>query len=390
MYSTSNPNIFHFFPDSANPIKNQLQAELCSTLNRRQNNGNKKPNFIVPKNTTINAINNQLRELQNQQNQTTPNGKPTSTIDAPSTKHSTTTTDAKDKEEKPKLMLSHGKPNFKIASNSTNSKKLVEKDASPPGNELIGTLRRRLKSVECLDEMESTTGKANEVEKSAWEAEPQKIKPLPAKIETKVPASPPLFYKASVKNFNSTANNTESTDGHNEIKRTIRRLKSTEMLEHIEKSSDEKTELNDIQRRIQNLKTVEINKLHSSPNGYSAETRTEEHRKVETISVRSATTETDCFQSSPILPRRAQLFKHQQQNLTNSKITAAPIVHHVTNGNANYSVKPVTSFSRDLQLTPNRYPDKILVTKTAASEPEPVFFSDIKFVINSKGEVVRS
>lgn len=390
----------NYSEDSINPIKNQLQAELSSTLHRRQNGGNKKPNFIVPKNTTINAINNQLRELQNNaQNQPVTNGKTTS--DAKQTKPST---DDKDKDDKPKLLISHGKPNFKISSNassSANSKKLLEKDENVSGNELIGTLRRRLKSVEALDEIEPVE-KLNDkpVNEQKFEArvavaDPPTIVRQPKNIvqeQTNVsngvpksPVSPPLFYKASVKNFNTVTSNTSSTDGNNEIKRTIRRLKSVELLEQTEKSTDEKTELNDIQRRIQNLKNVEIHKINSSSNGFTSEMRSEEHHKIESITVRS-TTETDCFQSSPILPRRAQLFK-QQQNLENSKITS-PTIHHINHGNSNYKVKPITSFARDLQLTPNRYPDKVAITKTA--EPEPVFFSDIKFVINSKGEVVRS
>lgn len=384
--------------DSNNPIKNQLQAELSSTLHRRQTNGNKKPNFIAPKNTTINAINNQLRELQNNaQNQPVTNGK--TVTDAKQTKPS-----ADDKEDKPKLLISHGKPNFKISSNVTNSKKLLEKDENVSGNELIGTLRRRLKSVEALDEIdpvERSNGKpvieqkfVPDVPKAPAVEPPKTVRQQQNTIQVqtnvsngvpKSPISPPLFYKASVKNFNTVTSNTTSTDGNNEIKRTIRRLKSVELLEQTEKSTDDKAELNDIQRRIQNLKNVEINRINSSSNGFISEVRSEEHHKVETISVRS-TTETDCFQSSPILPRRAQLFK-QQQNLENSKITS-PTIHHINHGNTNYKAKPITSFSRDLQLTPNRYPDKVAVTKTV--EPEPVFFSDIKFVINSNGEVVRS
>ncbi|XP_037051858.1 uncharacterized protein LOC119085544 [Bradysia coprophila] len=389
----------NYSEDAINPIKNQLQAELSSTLHRRQTGGNKKPNFIAPKNTTINAINNQLRELQNNaQNQPITNGK--TATDAKQTKPST---DDKDKEEKPKLLISHGKPNFKISSNGSNSKKLLEKDENVSGNELIGTLRRRLKSVEALDEIEpaerSNDKSVNEPkfvpEPKVVVAEPTKIVRQPQKIvqeQTNVfnsvpksPIAPPLFYKASVKNFSTVTSNTSATDGNSEIKRTIRRLKSVELLEQTEKSTDDKTELNDIQRRIQNLKNVEIHKINSSSNGFTSEVRTDEHHRIESISVRS-TTETDCFQSSPILPRRAQLFK-QQQNLENSKITS-PTIHHINHGNSNYKVKPITSFARDLQLEPNRYPDTVAVTKTA--EPEPVFFSDIKFIINSNGEVVRS
>lgn len=391
----------NYSEESANPIKNQLQAELSSTLHRRQNGGNKKPNFIVPKNTTINAINNQLRELQNnaQSQSNTSNGK-SATDAAHQTRPSTDAKD-KDKEEKPKLLLSHGKPNFKISSNATNSKKFLEKDENLANSELIGTLRRRLKSVEALDEIDpigTSTDKPVNGQKLVLEPkavvvetpkivrQPQKIvqeQPKAANSVPKSPIAPPLFYKASVKNFNT--NNTTSMDGNNEIKRTIRRLKSVELLEQNEKSFEEKTELNDIQRRIKNLKTVEINKINGSSNGFTSEIRREEHHIIESISVRS-TTETDCFQSSPILPRRAQLFK-QQQNLENSKVTS-PTIHHINHGTLNYKAKPITSFSRDLQLAPNRYPEKIPVTKTV--EPEPVFFSDIKFIINSNGEVERS
>lgn len=409
-------------------------------MHRRQNGGNKKPTFIVPKNTTINAINNQLRELEikaqaqpkstthtiaqpttNGINQPTTNGiiqpttngttqpitngmtQPTTNgINRPTTNGRTTTTPTKqssatnttDKDEKPKLLLSHGKPNFKISSSSMSSKKFMEKDESSANNELIGTLRRRLKSVESLDDIDPIGDKSLHAQKHVQEQQ-KRTKEQPngvyeqsnaARIEVnsvpKSPIAPPAFYKASVKNYNAVTRNASAIDSNNEIKRTIRRLKSVELLEQTEKLSDEKTELNDIQRRIQNLKTVEINKINSSSNGFS-EIHTEEH-KIESISVRSVT-ETDCFQSSPILPRRAQMFK-QQQNLANSKITS-PAIHHINHGNSNYKVKPVTSFSRDLQLTPNRYPEKVPVTKTV--EPEPVFFSDIKFAINSNGEVVR-
>lgn len=379
-------NFQHSFTENTiNPIKNQLQAELCSTLHRRQNGGNKKPNFVVPKNTTINAINNQLRELQNNaQTLPTTNGKTTA-------ESVPTNANTKEKEEKPKLLISHGKPNFKISSNSLNSKKIMEKDESTSSNELIGTLRKRLRSMESLDEIdtiETSSNKSNNSNDKPLDAQKyvpeQHVSRIEANNVPKSPIAPPVFYKASVKNFNTVTSNTTTSEGNTEIKRTIRRLKSVELLEQIEKSNDDKSELNDIQKRIQKLKTVEINKIHSSSNGFS-ESRTEEHNKIQSNSLRTAT-ETDCFQSSPILPRRAQLFK-QQQNLATSKITS-PTIHHINHGTLNYKAKPVTSFSRDLQLTPNRYPDKIPVTKTV--EPEPVFFSDIKFVINSNGEVVRS
>lgn len=343
-------------------------------MHRRQNGGTKKPNFIVPKNTTINAINNQLRELQNNaQTQPTTNGK-TTTTETGQPKHPPAT-NTKDKDEKPKLLISHGKPNFKI---SSSSKKIMEKDENAGSNELIGTLRRRLKSVECLDDnvsIEKVDDKSLNAQNYIHEH--QTVPKVEVNSIHKAPIiAPPVFYKASVKNYNSVTSNTSTTESNNEIKRTIRRLKSVELLEQIEKSNDEKVELNDIQRKIQKLKTVEIDKIHSSSTSLH-----EENIKKSSNSV----TEIDCFQSSPILPRRAQLFK-QQQNLANPRITSP--IHHLNHGAMNFKVKPVTSFSRDLQLTPNRYPEKIAVTKTV--ETEPVFFSDIKFAINSNGEVVRS
>ncbi|KAJ6648054.1 hypothetical protein Bhyg_03279 [Pseudolycoriella hygida] len=391
--------------ESINPIKNQLQAELCSTLHRRQNNGNKKPNFIISKNTTINAINNQLRELQNNvQAQPNTNGK---TIENTANK-AQTAPNAKENEEKPKLLLSHGRPNFKISTNSMNSKKVMENKDSSPSDELFGTLKKRLKSVESLDDIEITEKNSRSLiahESQEMVEQPLKIaqqtqknasdKSHSARIEInnvlKSPIAPPVFYKASIKNYNATTkvnnfSNVSTTESNDEIKQTIKRLKSVESLEQIQKSVDDKTEMNDIQRRIQNLKTVDVNKTNILSNSRSTEVTTEERSSVQSISVRSVTEQTDCFQSSPILPRRAQLFK-QQQNLANSKITS-PTIHHINRGNLNYKPKPVTSFSRDLQLTPNRYPDKIPVTKNI--EPEPVFFSDIKFSINSNGEVVRS
>lgn len=262
----------------------------------------------------------------------------------------------------------------------------MEKDENPGNNELIGTLRRRLKSVESLDEIDPIEKLENRslISPPKYTHAQQNGSKIEVNNVAKSPISPPVFYKASVKNFNTVTNNTSSTEGNNEIKRTIRRLKSVELLEQIEKSNEEKTELNDIQRRIQKLKTVEINTIHSSSND-STEERIEEHTKIQSNSIKSVA-ETDCFQSSPILPRRAQLFK-QQQNLASPKITT-PTIHHLNHGTLNFKAKPVTSFSRDLQLTPNRYPEKISKSKT--TEPEPVFFSDIKFAINSNGEVVRS
>lgn len=299
----------------------------------------------------------------NSQAQPTTNG--ISTIEATSAKQSSAT-NAKEKEEKPKLMISHGKPNFKISSNSMNSKVSMQKIENTTSDELIGTLRKRSKYVEILEETDSID-KSDDVGKYVPNEQRNGSK-MGATSVPKSPVSPPVFYKAAVKNYNSVSNQISSTESNNEIKRTIKRLKSVELMEQIEKSVDEKTELNDIQKKIQNLKTVEVHKTYSSAN------KSPEPKNV---------SETDCFQSSPIMPRRAHLFK-QQQNLVNPKITSPPINH----GTSNFKAKPVTSFSRDLQLTPNRYPEKIPVKKSL--EPEPVFFSDIKFAINSNGEVVRS
>lgn len=110
---------------------------------------------------------------------------------------------------------------------------------------------------------------------------------------------------------------------------------------------------------------------------------------------------------SPIAPRKSQVFKPQQHHQPQSPQITKPTIHHLKNGGAspNFNVKPIVSFSKDLNTTPNRYPDMVKVIKTSsenhtyntttrtlnnAESKENIYFSDLKFIINENGEVVHS
>lgn len=180
---------FLFFFLEFEPIKQQLQDELNSTLRRRQNGGHNpsKPHFVVPKNSTINAIYNQLNELDNIANGTstyeppkleshsepaysaqvpssnvTMNSSPLQHFNSATLPRSTVSPSRVVDEQKPKLMISHGKPNFVRPSVPTLRPKPLDAPPTtdrPESNDITRTLRR-LKSVEKLDqdiEEETTT-----------------------------------------------------------------------------------------------------------------------------------------------------------------------------------------------------------------------------------------
>lgn len=196
------------------PIKQQLQDELNSTLRRRQNGQQgKKPNFVVPKNSTINAIYNQLNELDNQKavaalaepnydryNIEQPDSIPSRNMEPifntasisrnvlpPTTYNnisnnplqqfqnigtlprSTISPNRSVDEAKPKLLITHGKPNFVRPSVPTLRPKLQDSQPisdRPESNDITKTLRC-LKSVEPSDLGNGDEPTANTYESTA-------------------------------------------------------------------------------------------------------------------------------------------------------------------------------------------------------------------------------
>lgn len=115
-----------------------------------------------------------------------------------------------------------------------------------------------------------------------------------------------------------------------------------------------------------------------------------------THSVRNKEGNLEHFNSSPVSPRRAQLFK-QQKNILSSQVTS-PTIHHIPNSSGNtctdndnrsISAPPVVvSFSKELSNAPNRYPDLVTVTKTTDNDDgKHQFLSNIQFIIDSNGAV---
>lgn len=227
-------------------------------MKRRQNGKGGKPKFVTPKNTTINAIYNQLRELDsekiNKDNVETVVQKPPSP------------TNAEEKQEKPKLMIGHGKPNFikptskivvpqKIGTELTieNSKSQalsrvksteLEEIATEPTDEYVASeTLHPLKSIKLLDNKTEVPVKENQFLNGADKVQNQQpwigtLKKVDRQMNSKITqsqpssgrTSPALFtsIKSTNKNVHPQEIDTEATE--NTLSETRRCIKSVELL----------------------------------------------------------------------------------------------------------------------------------------------------------------
>lgn len=478
-------------------MKNQLQAELSSTLQRRKNNDvpNKKPNFVVPKNTTINAIYNQLKVLEavekamsgnadllhnnattsdysnSSSDESAPSGRNTaSTLPRRSAKNAAAAAD------KPKLMISHGKPNFvrpaaipfKVPSSSsspamvtnhtpvvvtapemvtvvkmttpppatTTSVRLPPKPAvaikqpspsSPPPPPLLPpqppTLRR-LKSFEQIimeagnREPSATPINSQKPQSNgAWSPPPQLMTKHTTPLSNRstptsgrsspfnnhssssacsspLPPRKTTIFKQLQQQYQETT--TPPSTATTAAPKTPIATKSVGTVFKSKFDGDECEQTNEIQRKLQSLKTVDMHEVtrniasnHQQHNYDAIDSSAEQHRVKwsKTTNESSKTTTTTSSISNNYNNRTAPA-----QPTTNNKMVNHP----------NFNVKPMISFSKDLSDTPNRYPDTVKVMRSAATvttatadesaaeSKENNYFSDLKFIINEYGEVVQS
>lgn len=439
-----------------------LQAELCSTLKRRQNGQNKKPNYVMPKNTTINAIYNQLNvktvekamasegestseKYTNGSSSKVPTLQPERATTLPRLKTNTPADT-----DKPKLMISHGRPNFVRPEPKTAvpSQPTISPEPKKPNlglaindNEAVKT--GRLKSISTAVVVPTN----NHVEDSTSERSQQpnfhKTSPTCFTGHNKITVTNGLNYFETVQPANISKSSEKDdtakyTNGASTVKTNGAQYKnstaksfvqlsqstptsgrsspilssaspltsrkvlgfkkqgtltqsSTSVLKTAEKSSITLSacdEQNEIQRKLQSLKTFDMHES-SSP----ATTRKWTAQKIYGSQSPPLMNTT----ASPLPPRKVQ-FKVQTQ--PQSPHITSPAIHHLAqHGSPNFDVKPIVSFSKDLCVT-NRYPDQVKVLRSASPSPEAVsvsissetntYFSDLKFTINENGEVIHS
>lgn len=477
-------------------MKNQLQAELCSTLKRRQNGQHKKPNFVIPKNSTINAIYNQLKVLDavekamasegESSSEKPTNGSPSNGSPLPerATTLARPKTNTPADTEKPKLMISHGRPNFvrpepvfKIAT-AVPPQPIISPEPTQPISSV---------GVKSTEDVKNVQLKSNiSVEPTLPNTDIEVSTPQPIATKTiqasqqfngftahnKTTASNGLnFVEAlQVTNINKSSENEETTkytNGANTLKTSGAHysnstVKSFTKLSHstptsgrsspvlssplpprkvptigykqqdamtsqsgsntlktsqkilISESSTSSTssitssacaEQNEIQRKLQSLKTVDMHEVSRHTESSAAPTRRWTAKKVYG-SQSPPLAMTTAAAASPLSPRKAQPFKVHTQ--PQSPHITSPAIHHLAqNGSPNFDVKPIVSFSKDLCVT-NRYPDKVKVFRSTSSSSEAAsvstkatstdsstsetntYFSDLKFIINENGEVIHS
>lgn len=475
-------------------MKNLLQAELCSTLKRRQNGQNKKPNFVNPKNSTINAIYNQLKVLDAVEKAMSSEGESTNEKHAngittskasPVPERATTLPRPKTNTpadiDKPK-MISHGRPNFvrpdpvfkmatAVPSQPTISPEPKQSSLNHPvnGDEAVKTVQR-FKSISSIEPTISN----NHSEESTAERSPQQattktmqtaqqfncftghnkttatngqnyfqavqeaniIKSVETEETVKctsgastVTMNAAHYSNSTAKSFTKLSHSTPTSGRSSPVLPTASPLPPRKLLTTGFKQQDALTsqssttttvktiekhlvnesstssitfsdcsEQNEIQRKLQSLKTVDMHEVnrHISP----APTRKWTAKK--------SSQSPPLVTASPLPPRKAQPFKVQTQ--PQSPHITSPAIHHLNqHGAPNFDVKPIVSFSKDLCVT-NRYPDQVKVLRSASSSSEAVsvstkitsngtstsetkentYFSDLKFIINENGEVIHS
>lgn len=320
--------------------KNQLQAELCSTLQRRKvankfeptltNKSEniidtpitnyKNPNFVIPKNSTIKAIRKQTEELRSK--------------------------DKTNGEELPKP------PSDKDIEN------LSEIIAKLPQGEAI--LEEITKSMQRLQQQ---TTKENKSEKLM------------------ISHGKPNFVINPVKtSLKSTINNEKITSATESVNysATLGKLKPVEHFhQQIKKQETEKKETSELRKKFEQLQTESKSK-----------TQNEIKTAVELKTIAENINNNFKNDSIKISPKNALPFK-QQKLVLSPQVTSQTIHHLSTEKLSNFEQKTTVSFSKELGAVPNRYPDMVKVTKTMdETSKSNTFLSNVKFIINSNGEVI--
>lgn len=341
----------------------------------------------MPKNSTINAIYNQLNEIDKQIQQTmdsTEDKTDNNNVDLTSKRSATLprpSNNSKSGEEKPKLMITHGKPNFVRPTVQTKFKNLENGESNNSKVAIPEQIFKATNSPPPAVAKELNHNRPHFLPKLSVTIKSSQNMCGERSLPASVNSSPIPVRKIPLIKQNSDSSEIGSTKPP-----TIATLKSV-TTKQIEPKNTEVCS-NEIQRKLQSLRSIELadDKLTTKPQPKS------QH-------------------ASPIPPRKAQLFKPQQiQQPVNPKITS-PIIHHLNHnkssgGGPNFNVKPIVSFARDLSATPNRYPDKVQL-KTVSNDnsnnsrsingdhgddvsKENVYFSDLKFLINENGEIVQT
>lgn len=415
--------------------KNLLQAELCSTLQRRKNNNKnvpiqsqnntepnmqensdeicsiidyKNPNFITPKNSTITAIRKQTSELKaarannlSDQNLVANIAELVSKL--PDSENlmeeinriqQQQATVNKDKQPVEKRMISHGKPNFIIKSVNPMIKSKFEQTITK--NDQING---ESKIVDKMNEKNPNAMippippvRTNESSQSVIDLQ-KKLKNLHSiDTPTITNPSPKLFRKYDTLPLHQPKTPPPSVSmgfkaNHGFVQNKLKILQNNEAKQSASLSSPFKITLTP-KCSPTPFRKFDGLEVQTTTNGNGGGGSVENLKQ---------------FKSSPISPRRAQLFK-QQQNILSSQVTSPPI-HHldhsnvITENDKSSTTTPVNnvvvSFSKDLSNAPNRYPDHIKITKPIENagttisngDKQQKFLSDIKFIIDSNGSV---
>lgn len=433
-------NFLSFTDPVVKSSKNLLQAELCSTLQRRKNNNKnvrkqseneenntdeicsasiidfKNPNYITPKNSTITAIRKQTSELKAARatNNNLSDQKLITNIAELAAKlpDSESLMDEinriqqqqianKDKQPVEKRMISHGKPNFIIKS----------------VNPIV-----KAKFEQPVEKNNQSNNNINSVQKSDKDMVEKNEKPL-------IPPSPPIRTNESsqsVIDLQKKLKNLQTIDAPTVINPSPKpfRKYDTLPLRQQPKSLPPSVSIGlkasnngFVQNKLKILQNNEAKQSSPPPLKISLTPKCSPtpFRKFHGLHVQTTTTITtnngensvgnlEQFKSSPVSPRRALLFK-QQKNILCSQVTSPPAIHHLQHSNDTTekdkfsATKPSTnnvivSFSKELSNAPNRYPDQIKITKSTENSTtnsighkQQQFLSDIKFIIDSNGSV---
>lgn len=242
-----------------------------------------------------------------------------------------------------KLLMSHGKPNF----------------VAPPKIQqqpMSQTTRKPIGTKESAENYLDVKIKSLKPQRSVDDSFSSRIAEKKAIFEKPAPASP--FAQNTWKPLKSKDMQHTSSTNSNEIHRTLSRLRSTDG------SKDKDTKI-------------------KSPN-YSGQTTPDSSN--------------DSGHSSPLpqptIINKSAFEQHVtdavNKNLPNGRKTSASTT-------TNFAQRTIVSFSKDLNDSPNRYPEHVQVTKTMTSNTETTtsyrrqeaIFDNIRFSINDQAQVIH-
>lgn len=437
--------LFLLISDPFKSSKNLLQAELNKKLEKIKDKSFEQPKFINPKSSVITAIKKQTTELKAARaKDLIANNTDLSNLSTADTEQlmevinqlQKQSTANKDKPPE-KRMISHGKPNFVIAHTnlSKTSSEWTKENSKINANTQTQwieqkILKKPIDSPRPVRRNESPPHPALDLQKLKIVASDSTLNPIvpPVTVYTTVMPSannsnqfekkqttPPLTvsqksFGPSVKPISPSETVSSTVKPPNSCLNLFEKFNGPPVQPQLPKtfpsaSINFKTNNGLVQTKLKMLQMHETGSTAQnlmpkfSPNPNRKFDNQHIQTAVTSISVPNKEGNLEHFNSSPVSPRRAQLFK-QQKNILSSQVTS-PTIHHIPNSSGNPctnnnnrapSIPPVSvSFAKELSNAPNRYPDLVTVTKTVDSTPiddgKQKFLSNIQFIIDSNGSV---